>query len=95
MYFLKEQLQWLLISLATALYFLLKFLPQVKAFSILTCIYTNLELQLIGCNQAKYMGRGTCLDWLPPPGKFSASLFMSVSDFWHGTASCKISREVI
>ena len=95
MYFLGEQFQWLLISLAAALYFLLKFSPQVKAFPILTCIYTNLELQLIGCNQAKYVGRGTCLEWLSPLGKSSASLGMSVSDFWHGMASCKASREVI
>ena len=95
MYFLNEQFQWLLISLATALYFLLKFSPQVKAFLILTCIYTNLELQLIGCNQAKYVGRGTCLEWLSPLGKSYASLGMSVSDLWHGIASCKTSREVI
>ena len=95
MYFLKEQFQCLLISLAAALYFLLKFSPQVKAFPILTCIYTNLELQLIGCNQAKYVGRGTCLEWLSPLGKSSASLGMSVSDFWHGIVPCKTSREVI
>ena len=95
MYFLKEQFQWLLISLAAALYFLLKFLPQVKPFPILTCIYTNLELQLIGCNPAKYVDRGTCLEWLSPLGKSSACLGMSVSDFWRGIASCKTSREVI
>ena len=76
MYFLKEQFQCLLISLAAALYFLLKFSPQVKAFPILTCIYTNLE-------------------WLSPLGKSSASLFMSVSDFWCGIVPCKTSREVI
>ena len=85
----------MLISLDAALYFLLKFSPQVKAFQILTCIYTNLELQLIGCNEAKYVGRGTCLEWLSPAGKSSASLGTSVSDFWHGIASCKTSREVI
>ena len=76
-----------MISLAAAL--------QVKAFQILTCIYTNLELQLIGCNEAKYVGRGTCLEWLSPLGKSSASLGMSVSDFWRGIVSCKTSREVI
>ena len=95
MYFLKEQLQWLLISLAAALYFLLKFSPHVKAFPILTCIYANLELQLIGCNQANYVGRSTCLEWLSPLEKSSASLDMSVSDIWRGIASCKTSREVI
>ena len=85
----------MLISLDAALYFLLKFSSQVKAFQILTCIYTNLELQLIGCNEAKYVGRGTCLEWLSPVGKSSASLGTSVSDFWRGIASCKTSREVI
>ena len=89
MYFWREPFQWLLISLAAALYFLLKFSPQVKAFPILTCIYTNLELQLIGCNQAKYVGRGTCLEWLSSLGKSSASLGMSVSDLWRGMASRK------
>ena len=89
MYFLREQFQSLLISLAAALYFLLKFSPQVKAFPVLTCIYTNLELQLIGCNQAKYVGRGTCLEWLSHLGKPCASLGMSVSDPWRGMASRK------
>ena len=88
MYFLKRQFQWLLISLVAALYFLLKFSPQVKAFPILTCIYTNLKLQLIGYND-------TCSEWLSPLGKSSTFLGMSVSDPWHGIASCKTSREVI
>ena len=25
----------------------------------------NLKLLKIGCNQTKYVGRGTCLEWLP------------------------------
>ena len=91
MHFFKKQFQWLLISLAAALYFLLKFSPQIKAFPILTCIYTNLKLQLIGCNQGKYVVRGTCPEWLSPLGKSSAFLGMSVSDPWHGIASCKTS----
>ena len=47
MYFLREQLfesLWLLISVAAALCFLSKFSPQVKAFSVLMCINTSLEL---------------------------------------------------
>ena len=55
----------------------------------MTFIYTNLKLQLIGYNQAKYVGRGTCPEWLLPLGKSSASLGMSVSDTWHNMASRK------
>ena len=33
----------------------------------------NLELLKIGCNQTKYVGRGTCLVWLPAPEKSSVS----------------------
>ena len=69
--------------------FFIKILFTIKSFPILTCIYTNLKLQLIGCNQAKYVGRGTCLEWLSPLGKSSASLGMSVSDPQHGMASRK------
>ena len=39
-------------------------------------IHTNVELELIGFNQAKYVGRCTCLEWFPPLGKSSASLCM-------------------
>ena len=34
----------------------------------------NLELIKIGCNQTKYVDRGTCLEWLSPPEKSSAPL---------------------
>ena len=47
MYFLREQLLrslWLLTSVAAALYFLSKFSTQVKAFPVLMCINTSLEL---------------------------------------------------
>ena len=46
-YFLREQLfesLWLLIRVAAALYFLSKFSPQMKAFLVLMCINTSLEL---------------------------------------------------
>ena len=39
-----------------------KFSPQVKAFAVLMCINTNLELLQIGCNQARYVSGGTCLE---------------------------------
>ena len=47
MHFLREQLcwsLWLLISVAAALCFLSKFLPQVKAFAVLMCLNTSIEL---------------------------------------------------
>ena len=64
---------WLLLYV-----FLLKSSPQSKF--IFACINTYLELQQIGCNQAEYVGRDTCLELLSPVGKSSASLGMSVSD---------------
>ena len=45
-----------------------------KIFLILAWLNINFELLKIGCNQARYVGRGTCLGWLPPPEKSSASL---------------------
>ena len=45
--------------------------------------------------QPKYVGRGTCLEWLPPPKKSSASLgnnkggWVALGDQWHGMVSCK------
>ena len=39
-----------------------KFSPQVKAFPVLMCINTNLELWQIDCNQARHVSRGTCLE---------------------------------
>ena len=54
----------------------------------------NFELLKIGCNQASYVGRGACLEWLPLPEKSSASLGDNkdkkhLRDQWHGMASCK------
>ena len=43
-----------------------------KKFLVLTCLNINLELNITS-NQAKYVSRGTCLECLPPQGKFSAS----------------------
>ena len=51
-------------------------------------IDTNVELELIGFNQAKYVGRGTCLEWFSPLGKSSASLCMDFNgDLSRGMAS--------
>ena len=61
--------------------------PQTKF--VLTSIYTYLELWKLGFDQAKYEGRGTCLEWLKSLGKSSASLGMSVGDPWQGMASPK------
>ena len=45
-----------------------------KIFLILAWLNINFELLNIGCNQTRYVGRCTCLEWLPPPEKSSASL---------------------
>ena len=71
----------------------IKLLTTSKMF--LTWLNTNFKLLKIGCNQTKYVGRGTCLEWLPPPEKSSASLgnnkggWEALGDQWHGMASCK------
>ena len=56
-------------------------------------IYISSEVK-IGCNQARYVSRGTCLEWLPPPDKSSASLGNNkdkkhLCDQWHVMAYCK------
>ena len=51
-----------------------KLLATRKIFLVLTWLNINFELLKIDCNQARYVGRGTCLEWLPPPEKSSASL---------------------
>ena len=51
-----------------------KLLTTSKIFLILTWLKINFKLLKIGCNEARYVGRGTCLEWLPPPEKSSASL---------------------
>ena len=45
-----------------------------KTFLILAWLNINLESLIIGCNQDRYVSRGTCLELLPPLGKSSASL---------------------
>ena len=51
-----------------------KLLTTSKIFLILAWLNINFELLKIGCNQTRYMGRDTCLGWLPPPEKSSTSL---------------------
>ena len=52
----------------------IKLFTTSRTFFILTWLNINLELLIIGCNQARYVSRGTCLECLPPLGKSSASL---------------------
>ena len=52
----------------------IKLLTTSKIFLILAWLNINFKLLKIGCNQTKCVGRGTCLEWLPPPEKSSASL---------------------
>ena len=44
----------------------IKLLTTSKMF--VTWLNTNLKLLKFGCNQTRYVGRGTCLEWLPPQG---------------------------
>ena len=44
----------------------IKHLTTSKMF--LTWLNINLELLKIGCNQTKYVGSGTYLEWLPHQG---------------------------
>ena len=48
---------WLLISVATTFYFFIKVSTTSKIFLVLTWLNTNLELLIIGCNQATYVSR--------------------------------------
>ena len=50
------------------------FIKLLTTGMVLAWLNINLELLKIGCNQTKYVGRGTCLEWFPPPEKSSASL---------------------
>ena len=52
----------------------IKLLTTSKIFLILAWLNLNFKLLKIGCNQTRYVRRGTCLEWLPPPEKSSASL---------------------
>ena len=45
-----------------------------KIFFILAWLNINFELLKIGCNPTRYVSRGTCIEWLPPPEKSSTSL---------------------
>ena len=70
----------------------IKLLATSKTFLILAWLNINFELLKIGCNQARYVGRGICLGW--PPGKSCASLGDNkdkkhLCDQWHGMVSCK------
>ena len=65
-----------------------------KISSILTWLNINLHLLKIGCNQTRYVSRGTCIEWLLPLEKSSASLGDNkdrkhLCDQWYGMASCK------
>ena len=46
----------------------IKLLTTSKIFFILAWLNINFELLKIGSNQTRYVGRGTCLEWLPPQG---------------------------
>ena len=72
----------------------IKLFAITKIFLILTWLNINFELLKIGCNQTRYVSRGTCLEWLPPPEKSSAFLRDNkdkkyLCDQWHGMVSCK------
>ena len=54
-------LMWLLLCV-----FLIKVFSTSKPYLILTCSDINLVLLIIGCNQSRYVSRGTCLECLPP-----------------------------
>ena len=52
----------------------IKLFTTSKIFLILTWLNMNFELLKIDSNQTRYVSRGTCFEWLPPPEKSSASL---------------------
>ena len=53
--------------------FFIKLFTTSKASLVLTWLNINLELLTNGCNQARYVSRGKCLECLPPLGKSFAS----------------------
>ena len=72
----------------------IKLFTTSKMFLIFTWLNINLKLSKIGCNQTMYVSSGKCLEILPPPEKWSASLGSNkdkkhLCDQWHGMASCK------
>ena len=68
--------KWLLIHDCWLMWpvFFIKIFTTSKASLVLICLNINLELLLIGCNQARYKNKDTCLECLPPLLKTSASL---------------------
>ena len=74
---------------------LIKLFTTSKIFPILTWLNINLKLLKIGCNQTRYVRRGTCLEWFLPPEKSSVSLGNN-KDKKHlvtnGTAWCPFSH---
>ena len=54
--------------------FFIKFFTTSKASLVLACLNINLELLIIGCNQARYVSRRIYLEYLSPLGKSSGSL---------------------
>ena len=62
-----------MINISSKLLFI-KLFTASKIFLVLTWLNINLELLIIGYNQDGYVRRGTCLEWLPPLEKSSASL---------------------
>ena len=62
-----------MIYISSELLFIKLFITS-KIFLILTWLNINFELLKIGCNQTRYVSRGTCLEWLPPQEKCSVSL---------------------
>ena len=75
----------------------IKLLATSKIYLILEWLNINFELLKIGCNQVRYVGRGTCLGWLPLPEELSASLGDNkdkkhLCDQWHGMAPSKSPR---
>ena len=54
--------------------YFIKLFTKSKPSLILACLKFYLKLFITGCNQARYVSRGICLEWLPPLGKSSASL---------------------
>ena len=46
----------------------IKLFTTSKTFLVLAWLNVNLKLLKIGCNQTRYVSRGTCLEWLPSLG---------------------------
>ena len=67
-------LKWFLINVVIILCFFIKVFTTSKTFLILTYLNSNLELLITGCNEARYLSRGTSLECFPPIGKSTASL---------------------